>query len=290
MRRLIIVLLSLLAVSVSLSAQDQNEVEEALTATSIDQAGRDTTLYSNMYLDTVKISRKLILNDYTLFGVQGGVSFNRMSFNPTQKQETVMNMPYVSVSFTRYYKMFGLYPYFGFSIGLSYGQEGYKFKEDKETGKVFTVDGASSVRYDVVELPFLMAGHVDTHNLKFMANIGIYAGYRLGIERFGTSVTDDLRYSFADHDLRWDYGLQGGGGIGIVLDPIEIHFNGIVRYSWGEIYEPDYASKYYYRYAYPFDIMVTAGIYFQLTKRTGRTTRSLKLEAREIVNSERAAK
>ena len=199
-----------------------------------------------------------------------------------------MNYPFLSVTFTRYYKMFGLYPYFGFTVGLSYGHEGYRFREDKETGKVATVDGAYSARYEVVEVPFLMAGHVDTHNLTFMANIGIYGGYRLGIERFGTAVSDDLRHSFADHDLRWDYGLQGGGGIGFVLDPVEIHFNGIVRYSWGTIYQPDYASKYYYRYAYPFDIMVTAGIYLQLTKRTGRTSRSLRQEAREIVESERA--
>ena len=87
-------------------------VVEALTATSIDQAGRDTTLYPNLYLDTVKVSRKLVLNDYSLLGVQGGVSFNRMSFNPTQKQETVMHMPYFSLSYTHYYKMFGLFPYF----------------------------------------------------------------------------------------------------------------------------------------------------------------------------------
>ncbi|HAY19138.1 MAG TPA: hypothetical protein DCY24_08190, partial [Rikenellaceae bacterium] len=54
-------------------------------------------------------------------------------------------------------------------------------------------------------------------------------------------------------------------------------------YSWGTLYDPDYASKDYYRFAYPFDIMVTAGVYFQLTRRTGRGKAQLRREAYQQV-------
>ena len=42
-------------------------------------------------------------------------------------------------------------------------------------------------------------------------------------------------------------------------------------------------SKYYYRFAYPFDFMVTAGLYFQLTKRTGKGKTQLRKEAYDAV-------
>ena len=86
-----------------------------------------------------------------------------------------------------------------------------------------------------------------------------------------------------DWDRRFDYGLTGGLGFGIVFDPVEFHVNANVRYSWGTIYDPDYYNKDFYRFAYPFDVMVTAGLYFQITKRTGKTKGQIKREAYEQV-------
>ena len=58
---------------------------------------------------------------------------------------------------------------------------------------------------------------------------------------------------------------------------------GQLRYSWSSLYEPDYASEYYYRFAYPLDIVITAGIYFQLTKRSGKSRAALRREAYDSV-------
>ena len=52
--------------------------------------------------------------------------------------------------------------------------------------------------------------------------------------------------------------------------------NALLRWSWSSLYAPDYASKYYYRYAYPLDIIATVGVHFQLTKRSGKTNRQLR--------------
>ena len=68
-----------------------------------------------------------------------------------------------------------------------------------------------------------------------------------------------------------------------MLDPVEIHVNALIRWSWSSLYDPDYASKYYYRYAYPMDAIVTVGVHFQLTKRSGKTSQALRREAKAIV-------
>lgn len=240
----------------------------------------DTTVVTKVYKD---------INDYELIGVNYGVSLSRMSFNPAQKQSSVFSPMYVSVTFTKYMKMFQYMPFFGWQLGLAYGSEGYRFRKNKETGTTYMVEGATEARFKIVEMPFLLHMHFDSDVVKFMANIGMYAGYRLGIERTGPSVTDGLQNAFADYDKRWDYGLQGGAGIGFIFDPFEFHLNASLRYSWSSIYAPDSSpsiyNQYYYRFAYPFDIMFTAGIHFQLSRRTGWTGRKLKAKAREIVEN-----
>lgn len=265
----------------------------ALLASAAVSYAQDTTAvkYSDIYLDTVKVTRKYVINDYNLIGFHAGVSINKMTFNPTMKQESVINPETFGITFTHFCKMFGIWPYFGFTAGINYSHEGYAFKADKETGKISSVEGYSRVKMSVVEIPVLTHVHFDMGPVKIMGNIGLYGGYRTSIERTLPQASADpsMARSFTDYDRRFDYGLQGGGGLGFMIDPIEIHFNGMVRYSWGEIWEPDYASPYYYRYAYPFDIMITAGICYQITKRHGKTSGQLKKEARTLVYGSEAA-
>jgi hypothetical protein len=55
------------------------------------------------------------------------------------------------------------------------------------------------------------------------------------------------------------------------------------KHSFSSLYEPDYYSEYFYRYAYPSNFIISAGINFQLTKRTGQTKSQLKKLAKEMV-------
>ena len=122
--------------------------------------------------------------------------------------------------------------------------------------------------------------------MKILANIGCYAGYRLSIERFPGetgSVKEELQHSFMDTDRRIDYGIKGGLGFGIIFDPIEIHIQAMYKHSLGTLYEPDHYSEYYYRFAYPSNIIFSAGVHFQLTKRTGQTKAGLKKLAKDMV-------
>lgn len=245
----------------------------------------DDTL-TNEFLDTLNIRRKTKINDYSLIGVHYGVGLSRVMFNPTQKQDMVF-MPYnVGVTYTKYGKMFGYMPYFGFQVGFYYGQEGYQFEYNEDRNYTYKIEGAEKAVIDMIEVPVLAHMHIDFWNMKVMANIGCYAGYRLGIERFPGKtgfVKDEMVHSFKDTDRRMDYGIKGGLGFGLIFDPIEIHIQAMYKHSLSSLYEPDHYSEYYYRFAYPSNIIISAGVHFQLTKRTGRTKAQLKKLAKEMV-------
>lgn len=241
---------------------------------------------TNEYLDSISIRKKLELNDYSMIGFQYGASLSRVMWNPTQKQDMLFMPVNFGVMYTRYGKMFGYMPYFGFQAGLFYGQEGYQFEYNEDDDYTYTIEGAEKAVMQVVELPVLAHMHVDFWKMKLLVNIGCYAGYRLSIERFPGktgSVSDDVAHSFLDTDNRFDYGLKGGVGVALIFDPVEFHITGMYKHSFSSLYAPDYYSKYYYRYAYPSNIIISAGLHFQLTKRTGMTKNNLMKQAKEMV-------
>lgn len=243
----------------------------------------DTLTYSDAYLDTVRVERKFMVNDYTLVGMEYGVSLSQVMFNPPQDQTFLFRPNTFALYCTRYGKMFGYLPYFGLKAGLRHTHEGYRFKEDKQTHYTPTLEGADQAVMECVEVPLAAQFHLDMLHFKVMAEAGIYGGYRLNIHRFGDGVEAANVSAFLPTDHRIDYGLTGGLGFALVFDPIEFHVNGAVRYAWSTLYDPDYLSRYYYRFAFPVGIMVTAGIHFQLTRRTGKTRPQLRKEAYDAV-------
>lgn len=247
---------------------------------------RDTTEYSNAYLDTVTVSKVFTLNDYMLIGFEAGTGFSKMNFNPAYMQSWRRFPEHYEVTFTRYGKMFGYMPYFGFKIGAAYGHEGYKMKRNEESGYIGSISGATECQYDVVEAFFLTHVHYDLPYFKLLLDIGPYVGKRMDIERIGDNVAEGIKNEFMDWDRRFDYGFRAAAGFAIVLDPVEFHVTAKFRYGLQNLYEPDYLSSYYYSYAYPLDLMITAGVHFQLSKKTGKTKAVLRKEAYQTVFGE----
>ena len=278
----IYILLALLLIpTLTLSARDKKK-QNLIIETAVDSI-------PDIVLDTINVNKKTFINDYSMIGVQYGAGLSQVMWNPSQRQEMIL-MPYnFGVTFTRYGKMFGYMPYFGFQVGVFYGQEGYQFKKNEDTGYTYTIQGADKAIMDVIEVPVLSHMHIDFWKMKVMADIGFYVGYRLDIHRFpfnGEYKNNDyaaMQDSFLETDNRWDYGIKGGVGFGFIFDPVEIHIKAAYKHALSSLYEPDHYSKYYYRYAYPSNIIVSVGLHFHLTKRTGRTKAELKKEAKELV-------
>jgi len=237
------------------------------------------------WADTVYTDpKKELINDYVMIGVNYGASFTNMYYSPAKYNRAWQFKPnYVSILFTKYSKLFDQMPILGLTVGVAHGYEGFGFVRDPETGRTQDVDGAEQGTIEVYEIPFLAQYHKDIDPLKLMASVGVYGGWRNSISRSGPNLDPQYANAFRPYEHRWEYGLQGGLGFALMFDPIEIHFNALVRWSWSTLYDPDYASPIYYRYAYPLDIIGTVGVHFQLTKRSGKTTAQLRREAREIV-------
>ena len=249
----------------------------------------DSVEFSNEYLDTVVIRRQDKINNYSTIGFNYGVTFSNMDFNPSKHNRAYVFQPnYFSIMYTHYEKLFDYMPLFAFSIGFDHGYEGVSFKTNKETGMPYgLVDGADWISMEVYEIPAFAKLHFDAEPLMFSACVGLFGGYRTAIERRGPesykSQLAGFENSFRDYEYHWDYGMQAGAGIAFLMDPIEFHIDGLFRWGWTSLYEPDYYSPYYYRFTNAMDIMVSFGIHIQLTKRNGKTSSQLRQQAKDIV-------
>lgn len=265
---------------------------------------------SDEFLDTVSLKSGFVLNDYSMIGLQYGYGLNMTMFNPSKSQGMLRTPLNLGIVYTRYTKMFNFMPYVGYQLGLFAGQDGYVFKKKKDGQYSSYLDAVRTVTttdeegnevtkeerdffvdctFDYVEIPFMSHFHYDMNHLKLFVNAGFYGGYRYNIHRTtlpGYNFLHARTDSFYDYESRWDYGIKGGAGLGVVFAPIELHLSAMVRYGFGSLYSPDHSSRYYYRFAYPFDILISAGLHFHLGKRTGRSTKELRQEAYRIVYGE----
>ena len=248
------------------------------------------------YLDTVNVQKQFLINDYWIVGAHFGGTLVGSSFNPSRETNYFFKYPYYGISITKFFTMLNTFRNLGLEFGVQHTWEGYQFKENKETHVIQTMEGATKALMEVYEANFLTHAHFDfTDKVKMILKIGLYGGYRMNIVRYGDRVPDEIRTSFLPTDHRWTYGVEGGGGFGLMFDPIEIHVNALLKWSWSTLYDPNYQSpyfprlypEYYYRFAYPFDIMLSIGLYYQLTPRYGRTRGQLRREAKRIVYGER---
>ena len=201
-------------------------------------------------------------------------------------------MPVFGASLIRYYTMFGIFHNMGLEFGVQQNYEGYEFKYNEETGYRATESGAYAVTMKVPEAYFLSHFHMDMgEHFKLLIKLGVFGGYRNSISRtlddsFIGSEYEQYVNSFRDYDRRLTYGVQGGAGFGIMFSPVEFHVNAQVKWGWNSFWEPDYASKYYYRFAYPLDAAITFGVYYQLSPRYGHSRSQLKKLARKMIREQ----
>lgn len=270
MKRFLCLTALLLLSAVALRAQTEAEIDS----------------WSDAKLDSIQVEKQYLINNYSMIGIQYGYGLLNTFFNPYRETSWLPAPVSFGVTWTRYYKMFGLYPYFGLQFGVLYGNQGFRFKTDPDTGITPTQDGMTGALLKVVEVPVLMQGHMDAGPVKFTVDGGVYAGYRLSVERFGEGVEPEYVKAFKPTDYRFDYGLKGGVGIAYMFDRFEIQLKGTFKWALQSYYQPDYFSQYYYRFTNPYDINISVGVHFLLEKRRGRTRAMLREEARRRVLEE----
>ncbi|MBQ9193074.1 MAG: hypothetical protein IJ156_05075 [Bacteroidales bacterium] len=286
MKKAVVLLSLLLAGCLTLGAQEEKKKNAIDLEKEFFQLPDSVT---NEYLDATTVPKASRINDYWIVGVHGGVSVQHGYFNPLRQVNFYVNKPVYGASVTRYATMMNTFPIVGMEVGFQHNFEGYNFKEYESEGYTYrqNIDGAYEAYMEVPEAFILTHMHLDMGSFaKIMLKAGMYGGYRMNITRIGPSVSG-IEHEFLETDNRWTYGVQGGLGLGFMLDPFELHLGVQIKWGWSSFYQPDVASPYYYRFAYPLDGAVTLGLYYQLTPRRGHTRAKLRRMAREMVAEER---
>ena len=294
-----ILLTTLLLAALPLCAQENKETGKKHTIDLDEEFFHLPDSVTDEYLDNASLPEKSRINDYWIVGVHGGVSFERGYFNPPQQVHFHPRLPVYGFSVTRFATMMNTFPNLGMEFGFQHNYEGYKFKEyeiDAGTERATTVrssiDGYHEAYMEVPEVFLLTHGHLDMGRfVKINLKGGVFGGYRMNITRirddsYSSDFDPEYANAFYDTDNRWTYGIQGGVGLGLMLDPIEFHLGVQVKWGWSPFYPPDKYNQFSYRYAYPLDGAVTFGVYYQLTKRHGHTRSSLRNMARQYVKEE----
>lgn len=246
-----------------------------------------------LQIDSNYVKKFKILNDYSLVGIQYGVGMSIPNLQPTRSTKMTIDPVSIGILYTKYCKMFGYMPYFGIQTGLFYNQESLQF-ETQENGYSDHILGASRYDLKVIEAPVMAHFHYDFWRMKIMANVGFYAGYRLAVQR--SNYTSDNYFQkygeyqnkFHEAEYRFDYGMRAGAGLGLMLDPVEIHLMVWYKWGWMELHQPNRdrfynESKYYYYWTYPGSINVSIGIHYQLSRRHGASRKAIKKKAYEDV-------
>ena len=285
-----ILLTALIAAVLPLSAQEKKETKKKHTIDLDEEFFHLPDSVTDDYLDNANLPKAAKINDYWIVGVHGGVSLEHGYFNPSRDVHFYPRLPVYGFSITRFATMMNTFPNLGMEVGFQHNYEGYKFKEFEMGGATYIhdIDGANEAYMEVPEVFVLTHGHLDMGRfVKINVKGGMYGGYRMNITRVGKNVDSEYVNAFYDTDNRWTYGIQGGLGLGLMLDPIEFHVGVQIKWGWSPFYPPDKYNPYHYRYAYPLDGAVTFGVYYQLTKRRGHTRTSLRRMARQYVTEER---
>ncbi len=283
--------------SINLAAQEE-EVEKPDKNAELMKAVSEVP---GLTIDTTFVKKYKVINDYSMLGVQYGVNMATGMMNPTKDFKMNILPVDVGILYTRYCKMFGYMPYFGFQGGVFFTQQAWEFSTDEDTEMpTYNLLGAYKAKMNVIEVPIAAHMHVDFWKMKLIVNIGVYGGYRLDIHRGYNDVQckpSDERRQYADsfhfNERRFVYGIQGTGGIGFIFDPIEIHITASYKYDLSYIYKPNISSRtfvegennsnYYYTWTNMNNIVVGVGVHYQLSRRVGPTRRSLREEARRQV-------
>lgn len=227
MRRIAIIVSALL-LSVLAGAQDI----EFITELPDEFAGIDTVPRPQQY------------KSIHMVGVQYTFNISGLRSTPSVSQEYIYTAKNFSLLYTYYHALWDEMFNFGLEVGAKFGEEGYKSP----------LDGYGE-KCKIVELPVISQFKIDFSRFRILANIGPYAGYRLTTDKTG---------GFDRFDQRFDYGLIGGVGFGIVFKPFEFHIEGNYKWALSSMYHTYKYSDQYWLFAYPSNIMISAGIFIHL--------------------------
>ena len=182
-----------------------------------------------------------------LVGVRWGYNISNVSFDPTILHTAIKSTKNFSVLYTYYHDIWGASPYFGIQTGLSFWQTGY-------------ISGNIEEKTDLISLPLVSQFHLDFWKLRVLVNLGGYGGYRLSKTVYDLSGTTNSTGVKGFDKL----GIIAGGGLAVVLKPVELQFEANYNYSLSYLYNPRKLNATIPQYTYPNQLIFSISIMYHI--------------------------
>lgn len=186
-------------------------------------------------------------------GINFGYGMSGVMFQPDLKQTSYAGSYSGGLSF----KYVGE-KYMAFQAELNYTHRGYK---KPEIG-----DSIYTRTYNSIMLPMMAQGNVTYKRVSVLLNLGCYASYMLNskdqIKTKGITYKNDYEF-ILKRDRRYEFGVLGGVGLGLKLNPIMLQVESRYYYGLTNLYNPDYTNNRPYG-SRQFQLQFSAALFYDL--------------------------
>ena len=206
----------------------------------------------NSFADAVKkITDSTILYQH-LVGIKGGYGIANLTFSQDIDHKALTTPINFGVYYTYLHSLWGYMPYFGFQTGLEYSEFGFNKLTLDENNAVIA---QSKQLYQSVQLPMLSQFRVDFWKMRVFLNVGPYGYYILS-----TNLEDGIPTTTNKAGV----GIMGGGGVAIIMKPVELHFECNYKYGITNFSDPKMYSEEVWVYTHPTQLTFNIGLFFRL--------------------------
>ncbi|MBQ1883024.1 MAG: outer membrane beta-barrel protein [Bacteroidales bacterium] len=190
-------------------------------------------------------------------GVKWGMSVNNISFSIDYDKKPAMSPKNFGIYYTYYHSLWNAISLFGIETGVQFNEEGYKTQIMDENDKLLE-EGTES--FQNITFPFVSQFHFDFWNMRIIANLGCYFGYRTS-----ASFSGLLPETVSSTWKKYSYGIIGGGGLAYVFRPFELRVEANYKHNLSNLY--DKASFYndeYWVSTHTSQIIISVGLHCRI--------------------------
>jgi hypothetical protein len=198
-----------------------------------------------------KVTDSTVLYQH-LIGIKGGYGIANVSFSQDIDHKSFTTPVNFGIYYTYLHSLWGYMPYFGFQTGLEYSEIGFN---ELTVGEKEEIIAEEKQIYQSVQLPLLSQFRVDFWKMRLFLNIGPYGYYVLSTNLEGGIPTTTNKAGI---------GIMGGGGIALVLNPVELQFDCSYKYGITNFSDPKMYSDEVWVYTNATQLTFNLGLFFRL--------------------------
>ncbi len=204
----------------------------------------------NSFAEATKKIKDSSLIAQHLIGVKVGYNMTNVSFSQDIEHKSINSPKNFGIYYTYYHSLWKNMPYFGIQTGLEYSEIGYTAINETETANIEIEE-----RYQTIQMPLLSQFRIDFWKMRVMINLGPY-GYYI--------TSTDMEGGIPETTNKFGVGIMGGGGIALVLKPIELHLECNYKYALSHYYDPEIYSEDHWLYTHSNQMIFSFGVFYRL--------------------------